>query len=46
MVLRIIFELERFEVKGRCRKVHSEGIVSALRSSINIIRVIKGRRMR
>jgi len=45
MVLRRIFELRRDEVTGELRRLHNEEL-NDLYSSLNIVRVIKSRRMR
>jgi hypothetical protein len=44
-VLRKIFGPKRDEVTGECRKVHNEELHD-LYPSLNIIRIIKGKRMR
>ena len=45
MVLRRIFEPRRDEVTGEWRRLHNEELIN-LYSSLNIVRVIKSRRMR
>jgi len=45
MVLRRIFGPRRDEVTGEWRRLHNEGL-NDLYSSLNIVRVIKSRRMR
>jgi len=45
MVFRRIFGPRRDEVTGECRRLHNEEL-NYLYSSLNIVRVIKSRRMR
>ena len=45
MVLRRIFGARRYEVTGEWRRLHNEEL-NDLYSSLNIVRVIKSRRMR
>jgi len=45
IVLRRIFGWRRDEVTGECRRLHNEELKN-LKSSHNIVRVIKSRRMR
>jgi len=45
MVLSRIFGPRRDEVTGECRRLHNEEL-NDLYSSLNIVRVIKSRRMR
>ena len=45
MVLSRIFGPRRDEVTGKCRRLHNEEL-NDLYSSLNIVRVIKSRRMR